>query len=526
MARAAAALLAALVLCVAVAAAEHEYEHAHGGDSHGAPGPPRDQAEAASSQQFASTLAVEEVAAAQNESRFDALMRTARAHMASERWERAIRDFRAALRVDPDHAKAKRGLFDACNAIRREDPEGNLAACVEREHLLGINPNKTHLHLLHHTLFFSFPPVPASCASGKISTFLGTRASAHVACSKEYAAVHPARNHTCGLPARCEAARAAARAAAAKANRTEAPGEGASVDTFYPLIDDEYWTWLDVLESAAFHVRSNASRFTMIDAYAGYGHWTVAAANAVRRLRPGHPMHFSIVEPFPVHLQFARETLYENRVCSAGVECVPYHAIISISEGNATIAAPSGAGDYDAQIVVLDEAVRIRPGPDDDPEATPVVRRRARVPRPAVPPEKLKGLGSGRLPMAVTTLEEIYADLEQVDLLLLDLRRDDPPGAELAALRGVLGSRALTETTRKVHIRTAPGRGEGHIRDAFAGHGWVQLHYFPAGSGIETPWGPVDFRRGVQTWINPNFQAGPSSPRSCGKPRVAGSLGP
>lgn len=73
--------------------------------------------------------------------------------------------------------------------------------------------------------------------------------------------------------------------------------EDISVATEYPPFDEEYFEWIDVLES----VYNAQDRFTMIELGAGWGRWMTAAFGALRQLKPEMPYTLVGVEAEPTH---------------------------------------------------------------------------------------------------------------------------------------------------------------------------------------------------------------------------------
>ena len=66
----------------------------------------------------------------------------------------------------------------------------------------------------------------------------------------------------------------------------------------------------------------------------------------------------------------------------------------------------------------------------------------------------------------------------------------------------------IEETTQKVkrlHIGTHSKQIEVGLRDVLRKHHWECLADYAGGSTNQTPWGPVSFGDGVQSWLNPRF---------------------
>jgi FkbM family methyltransferase len=100
-------------------------------------------------------------------------------------------------------------------------------------------------------------------------------------------------------------------------------------------------------------------------------------------------------------------------------------------------------------------------------------------------------------------LTSILDDLECVDLIDLDVQ-----GSEAEVLEAA--ERALTEKVKRVHIGTHSAENEGRLRALFERLHWEKVNDYPCGAKVGTPWGPIHFQDGVQTWLSP--AAGRASP--------------
>ena len=79
------------------------------------------------------------------------------------------------------------------------------------------------------------------------------------------------------------------------------------VTTSYPSIDEEYFEWIDILES----VSSAKTQYVMFELGAGYGRWAVRAARALRQ-HGAMPCHLVAVEAEPQHFEWLREHFGNN----------------------------------------------------------------------------------------------------------------------------------------------------------------------------------------------------------------------
>ena len=93
--------------------------------------------------------------------------------------------------------------------------------------------------------------------------------------------------------------------------------------------------------------------------------------------------------------------------------------------------------------------------------------------------------------------------LEWIDLIDADLQ-----AAEIELLDCM---DLLTSKVRMVHIGTHGIEIEARLRERFQQWGWICQWDFSLKGERETPFGPIAFDDGVQTWINPEFLRGVNS---------------
>jgi FkbM family methyltransferase len=273
---------------------------------------------------------------------------------------------------------------------------------------------------LHHPVFEKFPAVTADRPRGFITDFVG---SSFNGAWDGQADAHEIPNYTPSLPG----------------------------------FDEEYFEWIDILESVCSAVESHV----FIELGAGYGRWSVRAGLAARLkgLRP----RLLLVEGHPRNAQWAREALALNRLDREG----------SVIE--AAIAYTGGAVPF----VVSHE-------------------ERELLFDPCVAWDGATENGWGTILVPTTTLEEVARSFERIDLIDMDLQR---------AERELVGHSmdTLNRKVRRVHIGTHLPEIETELREAFTKAGWRNVWDFACGKINETPYGPISFVDGVQGWINPRF---------------------
>ena len=247
------------------------------------------------------------------------------------------------------------------------------------------------------------------------------------------------------------------------------------VTTTYPALDEEYFEWIDVLES----VLCAQEEYVMFELGAGYGRWAVRAACALRQYGDKR-CHLLAVEPEPKHYEWLRQHFRNNgldpdahSLMQAAVRDTPDDSLFLIGtpEGH-TFQSDRwyGQGITNWPMAALYAAFRILKPQNG--------RRAIKVPS--------------------VTLEELLNRFERVDLIDFDLQ-----GQELKVIRSALNE--LDRKAVRLHIGTHSREIEEGLRAALGEHGWKCLADYPSQQVSETPYGPVQFQDGVQSWTNPRL---------------------
>ena len=249
----------------------------------------------------------------------------------------------------------------------------------------------------------------------------------------------------------------------------------------YPAFDEDYIEWIDLLESVVAARKS----YTMIELGAGMGRWAVRAASAVRHYNPNLPFRLIAVEAEPTHFEWMRLHFADNDVdpnqhslLYAAVSDVPGEVSFYVGTECEEIAPGAWYGQRLAKDYEVDIQV------EEAPYGRHQVRRHV----------------SGAISITVTaiTLVSILDGLDQVDLIDSDLQ-----GAELGVIRSSI--RELDAKVKRLHIGTHGREIENELRQLLTSHGWRCLADYPCFSLEETPWGPIEFQDGVQSWVNPSL---------------------
>jgi FkbM family methyltransferase len=217
----------------------------------------------------------------------------------------------------------------------------------------------------------------------------------------------------------------------------------------YPPIDEQYLEWVDLLEA----VTHATGAFTMLEVGAGYGRWTVNAAAAVRSYS-GIPCRLVAVEGEPTHFRWLKQHCRDN-----GVGAKLIHAAVDERPGRVDFAVGAAKEWYGQAIA--------------DGTWSPQETTRVRA----------------------VTLSSLLGRLDRVDLVHMDIQGAEAKVVEEAA--------ALLDRVTRFHIGTHGSAQEERLREVFAAAGWDSVNDYGAGTTSSTPWGPMTFQDGVQTWTNP-----------------------
>jgi FkbM family methyltransferase len=217
----------------------------------------------------------------------------------------------------------------------------------------------------------------------------------------------------------------------------------------YPLVDEEYFEWIDLLEAAAWA----KERFVMMELGAGFGRWTARGAAAAKQL--GLAYSFVAVEAEPTHFKWLEESLRENGV--ALENCKLVNAAVTGKDGTIGFHVGDAFDNYGKSIGGSTEVRAV----------------------------------------SLTTLLEPFRRVDLVDL--------DVEGAEFEILAAATGP--LREKLRRVHVETHSERLHLEIERFFRGLGWKPLFIFGGDAADQTPWGRINFQGGVQGWINPRLHS-------------------
>jgi FkbM family methyltransferase len=245
-------------------------------------------------------------------------------------------------------------------------------------------------------------------------------------------------------------------------------------DPGYPGVDNEYFEWIDVLET----VLDAKDRFTMVELGAGYGRWLSYGAAAARAIG----LDYALVglEAEPTHFRWLAEHLRDNSIPAD--RCTLVEAAVDSDDGWVDFWVGDSINWYGQRIE------------SQTPTGRPGLRDRLVRTRDAV--TRRRSLRRVR----ALSLRSVLAEFELIDLIDVDIQ-----GAEVDVLTAA--PEVLDAKVKRVHVGTHSVENEAALRRFFTELGWKNLNDYSCFSEVETPWGAVEFQDGVQTWINPRLSA-------------------
>lgn len=225
------------------------------------------------------------------------------------------------------------------------------------------------------------------------------------------------------------------------------------VATDYPEFDEEYFPWIDVLES----ILAAGDQFVMMELGAGYGKWLVRAVKALR-LISNMPYQLIGVEAEPEHFQWMKLHFMDNGIKPE--KHLLIEAAVSDQDGHVMFETGRSNEHYTHKIVTD-------------------------ISSPSVSVKQVPAV----------SLRSLLKSFDKIDLIDLDVQ-----GSELIILKA--SAEELRDKVKRVHIGTHSTAIEYGLRSLFSDMGWECLNDYLYQQECPTPYGTVKFDDGVQTWVN------------------------
>lgn len=231
-----------------------------------------------------------------------------------------------------------------------------------------------------------------------------------------------------------------------------------------PAVDEEYFEWIDVLESAADAQKS----YCIVELGAGYGRWSArgykaAIANGLKHLC----VTIVAVEADPKHFKWMQDHFEVNEL-----------------SGNLRLyQAAVNSHKQDVDFFIAQPNV----DPNDDIASRKWYGQ-------AISNFGWDGATSIRV-KSLTLSDVLPLNEQKVDLLDIDIQ-----GYEFEVLNSGIDN---LRNVKRVHIGTHSREIEEKLIHLFNSIGWKCIRNYPCNSVTQTSYGVVSFCDGVQTWINP-----------------------
>jgi FkbM family methyltransferase len=226
----------------------------------------------------------------------------------------------------------------------------------------------------------------------------------------------------------------------------------AFISTDYPEFNEEYFPWIDVLES----VLNAKEKYVMMELGAGYGKWLARAAKALQQISSISYLLIG-VEAEPEHYQWMKMHFSDNGIDPK--DHILIEAAVSDKDGHVMFETGRADEHYEHQIIT----------------------------------EKTSPLSIKQVP--AVSLNTLLDPHDRVDLIDLDVQ-----GAELGILTAA--AEELNHKVKRIHIGTHNHFIEVGLRSFFSHMGWQCLNDYFCKQECSTPYGIIKFDDGVQTWIN------------------------
>src|SRR5579872_5167034 len=248
-----------------------------------------------------------------------------------------------------------------------------------------------------------------------------------------------------------------------------------------PLPDEEYFEWIDLLESA----RAASGSFTMLELGAGWGRWGVAGVLAARQCGID-TIRIGLVEAEPIHVELMRVYLSDNQIPSDIVDI--FEGVISEDPGEAYFLVRKSVTSKVESDGGYEWWGQSKLPADSQPVA---------VAKGAYANRDLLIFGNGRAAVVVPQFQasKLIRKYPLIDLIDMDLQ-----GEEFVVIYGAM--EALNDRAKRLHIGTHSPEIERDLRALLAANKWECLRDYGCLKTNATPYGEHYFQDGVQTWIN------------------------
>ena len=244
---------------------------------------------------------------------------------------------------------------------------------------------------------------------------------------------------------------------------------------------EDYFEWIDLLES----IMAAKDRYTMMELGAGYGRWSVRAAAALHQLR-GLPFHLVAVEAEPRHYRWLEQHMSDNRIAPDARTLI--QGVVSDHRDDVLFYVGTSSESDEPASWYGQAVIQAHEQPHEAVDGAPSGRYEG---------QEVVMLKSGWKSVKTRSylLTDILPETDRIDLIDMDVQ-----GEELKVILAAMD--VLDRRVVRLHIGTHSHEIEAGLRELLSRHGWECMADYPCAQTNQTPWGPVQFVDGVQSWLN------------------------
>ena len=277
-------------------------------------------------------------------------------------------------------------------------------------------------------------------------------------------------------------------------NASQGAGNAAESEGSCPQLNEEYFDWIDVLSAVWAYVSAAPARpFVFVELGAGFARWSVNAVCALRSHASAAPYLVVAAEADPDHFRWMQQNLFDNGVPRERCRLFP----APVSGPKRQVLFQSGdPGNWYGQSIVENERIEyLARHPRAQRQENSYLREPGLWDRWFGPKNPRRILA-----MQTITLAEVIEGLDIVDMIDMDIQ-----GAEAEVIEH--SAELLSQRVLRLHIGTHSTEVEKRIRATMAPRGWILEQDYTCLGLRDTPFGPVAFGDGVQSWRNERLRS-------------------
>jgi hypothetical protein len=261
----------------------------------------------------------------------------------------------------------------------------------------------------------------------------------------------------------------------------------------YPPFNEEYFEWIDILEAVALATGS----FTMLELGAGYGRWSARGVVAARQ-KGIENISITVVNGDPFHYLWAQEHLINNGLRKD--QFFSYNYVIGGKKEKVFFCVKKPVGSV--QNSPREWYGQAKIGRDLKTSFWKKIQQQITGQKnyKTYAGKKLIAYPDGwdGIEAQQMTIDYFTAKYEMIDIMDLDVQ-----GEEFNAINSSIGE--INKKVKRLHIGTHSKEIENSLFELLTKHGWKCLNNYHSLKINDTPFGPIRFVDGLQSWINPRL---------------------